>query len=87
MLSMAKLIMHLHVCIACFRFPVVNLAHIAPRALIAFSDDALNPPCIIVSAAPASTRIRRRYRCVNLRPSFSSPNTTRCPLLFAHDGR
>jgi hypothetical protein len=43
--SMAKLIMHRHVGIACFRFPFVNLAHIMSRFLIAFFD-ALNSPCV-----------------------------------------
>jgi len=34
-----------HMCIAFFRFPFVNLAHITLRFLIAFfPDDALNPP-------------------------------------------
>ena len=33
-------------------------------------------------------RIHRRYRCVNLRLSFSfSLNTTRCPRLYVHGGR
>jgi len=45
MLSIAKLIMHLHVRIAFFHSSFVNLANIASRFLIAFfPDDALNPP-------------------------------------------
>jgi len=45
MLSIAKLIMHLHVRIAFFHSSFVNLAHIASRFLIAFfPDDTLNPP-------------------------------------------
>jgi len=38
-ISMARLIMHLHVCIAFFRFPSVNLGHIASRFLIASLPD------------------------------------------------
>jgi hypothetical protein len=46
MLSMAKLIMHRHVCIACFRIPFVNLLTQRHTFSFAFSDDALNSPCI-----------------------------------------
>jgi hypothetical protein len=65
MLSMAKRIMHRHVRVGHFRFPFVNPTHITLSHCF-FPDDTLNPPCIIVSPAPASTHIRR---CVNLRPS------------------
>jgi len=45
MLSIAELIMHLHVRIAFFHSSFVNLAHMASRFLIVFiPDDALNPP-------------------------------------------
>jgi len=62
MLSISKLIMHRHVCIAFFRFPFVNLAHITYRVLIAvFPNDALiSPPLylrrhVIVAGIPVST--------------------------------
>ena len=86
-LSMAKLIMHRHVRIAFFSFPFDHLAHISSSfSFLFFPDDAyaLNPPCIIASAAGASTH-PSPYCCVNLRPSFSlSPNTNRCPISFVH---
>ena len=46
-LSMAKLIMHRHVCIAVFRFPFVNLADITSRCSSTYFDD--NSPYVITS--------------------------------------
>jgi hypothetical protein len=67
-----------------YPLPFVDLAHLTSRFLIAFfSDEALNPPCTIAFSAPASTHIRRWYRCGNL----ANPNIARCPLLFVYDER
>jgi hypothetical protein len=55
-------------------FPICQLgSHNIRLSYKKNSDDTLIPLCIIASPAPASTHIRRRYRCVNLRPSQTPP--------------
>jgi len=71
MLSMAP-IMHRHVRVGFFRFPFIHLTHITLRFLWC-SESTLH---YHLGYALASTRIRRRYRCVNLLLSiFLSPQT------------
>ena len=71
-LSIAKLITHRHVGIAFFRFPVVNYAHIPLCFLIAFRRHSAPTLHHCFHYALAPTYIRRRCRCVNHQPSFSS---------------
>jgi hypothetical protein len=65
-------------------FPICQLgSHDITPSHCFFSDDTLNPPCIIAPPAPASTDSSPVSMCQPL----AIPNTTRCPLLFVYDGR
>jgi len=90
-LPLSKLAMHRYVRIAFFRFPFVNFAHITHAfSLLFFPNNAHapNPPCIIASAAGLLTT---SVAVLLWQPPTSilslSPNTTRCPISFVHDGR
>ena len=74
-LSMAKLTMHRHVCIAFFRLPFVNLAHITSCFLIPIFSPMT--PTLRIHLASSPPPIDHHSLSLSL-------NTTRCPISFVH---